>query len=710
MTERDAETQSAGYVRVLLVEDDADQAELVRRSLERQHLPFDVSVARNGAACLETLERESVAVVLLDYSLPGMTGLEVLEEIRRRGLTVAVVMVTGQGDERVAVQAMKAGAADYVVKTWGYLTTLPSVLDRVLRQHALTTENAWLLDEVQRRLRETEGLLAVSQGLASLDPIEIARRAAREVALLFGADSAIVFRADTGAAQSRAVAEYHVPQALETFGARMPFAESSFVIAGPDLLRPAASDRMAGQDHQAIQALPERPRGFLYAPVMLHDELLGGVLACWWTERRAFTDAELRLAAGVASQVALAMENARLYEQSQRAVAELNAAQQQLVRGATLRALGELTSGASHHLNNLLAVVLGHVGLLKMTRPADTLQRPLDLIARAATDAAEVVRRMQRFARVESIDDRQPVDLNQLATEVLEMTRPRWRDEFQAKGLTIEARLEPEPLPSAMGNAAALREVLTNLVLNAIDAMPRGGSLVIRTSHSEGWVRVAVSDTGVGMSNEVRERALEPFFTTKGPRSTGLGLSVNYGIVKQHGGELHIETTQGRGTTMTVRLPVVPIAPRAKTAPEPRVRIAALPDEPVPPARILVIEEENDVRGLLASMLTVQGHKVIQAAGPRDGLDLLESGEPVDVVLTDLGMAEMTGLDVARAIKRRWPSLPVALVTGWGEQLELSPDDREMIADLLYKPVSLDALRALVSTCTATRGRHGLSN
>jgi signal transduction histidine kinase/DNA-binding response OmpR family regulator len=704
MTETDADTESP-LVRVLLVEDDADQGELVCRSLQRPPWPFGVTVAKTGAACVDVLGREHFSVVLLDYSLPGMTGLEVLGEIRRRGHSVPVVMVTGQGDERVAVEAMKAGAADYVVKTWGYLTTLPSVLEKVLRQHALAVENARLLDEVQRRLRETEGLLAVSQALASLDPLEIARRTAREVALLFGADSAIVFRTDAEGTQSRAVAEYHGPGTLEAFASRMPFGPS-FVMTGDDLLRPAASDGRAGQEHAVIQALPERPGAFVYSPVTLQGELLGAVLVCWWTMQRTFTDAELRLAAGITSQVALALDNARLYERSQRAVAELNGAQQHLVRGATLRALGELTSGASHHLNNLLAVVLGHVGLLKMRHAADALQRPLDLIARAATDAADVVRRMQRFARVETVDELQPVDLNQVVTEVLEMTRPRWRDESQARGRTIEARLESEPLPAVMGNAAALREVITNLVLNAIDALPEGGSLVVRTSHRDGWVRVAIDDTGVGMSEEVRDRALEPFFTTKGPRRTGLGLSVNYGIVKQHGGELDIETTEGQGTTMTVRLPVVAVAPQATpSAREPRVRIIPVPDGPPVPARVLVIEEENDVRGLLANMLAVQGHKVIQASGPRDGLGILESGDEVDIVLTDMGMAEMTGLDVARAIKRRWPSLPVALITGWGEQLQLSPEDREMIVDLLYKPVSLDALSALVTTWASARRR-----
>ena len=524
-------------IAVLLVEDDADQAEVVARTLRRRDSPIEVTPVGDGPACLEALTRQSYALVLLDYSLPRLSGLEVLAEIRRRGESVPVVMVTGQGDERVAVEAMRAGASDYVIKSSGYLTTLPTVIWRVLKQHEL------------------------------------------------------------------------------------------------------------------------------------------------------------------------GLENARLYAEAQRSLAELQAAQEKLVEGATLRALGEMASGAAHHLNNLLAVVLGRAQLLLETADVGACRRPLEAIARAAGDAAEVVRRMQRFVRVDAAAERQDVDLNALAREVIEMTQARWQDDARARGVQIEVDLRPGAVVPVPGNPPALREVFLNLVLNAVDALPAGGRIEIRTFLDGERACLAVADGGMGMPDEVRGHALEPFFSTKGPKGTGLGLSVSYGIVKSHGGELDLQSAPGRGTVATVRLPIGAAVRADKEAgPTPAVERLAR----VSQRHILIIDDEEEVRSMLVDMVASEGHDVLQAGSGREALALLEGGVAVDLVLTDLGMPGMTGWEVARAVRSRWPGLAVGLVTGWGDRLDVPAADRELIIGTVAKPVARAALRVLIAGAPRRLGSDGL--
>jgi signal transduction histidine kinase/DNA-binding response OmpR family regulator len=664
----------------------------VERTLRRQQPPCRVVVVDDGPGCLEALERGSFSLVLLDYSLPRMNGLEVLAEIRRRGVQVPVVMVTGQGDERVAVEAMQAGAVDYLVKSTGYLRTFPTVIQKVLKQHELAVENRRLYAEATRRLRESEGLLAVAHAVSgSLDAAQLARATIREVDRLFGSDRSVFFEVDEVARELRPAGSHGMPDGWPPSGWGIP------VDAGEaQLRRPAAGTAGAPDDptgHPVVRAMPGPFVAFVYVPVIGRGRLLGAIASLWTTETPSSLDASLKLATGVASEVALALDNARLYEEAHRSLAELRTAQEQLVRGVTLRALGEMASGAAHHLNNLLTVVIGRVQLLLRTTPDPAIRDSLEMVERAAADAGEVVRRMQRFARLDTSEERQPLQLADVAGEAAEMTRARWSDEAQARGIRVEVTLESGVTPPVLANPAALREVVTNLVLNALDALPRGGHIVLRTFPAGGQACLAVIDDGIGMPLDVRQRALEPFFTTKGPKGTGLGLSVSYGIIQSHGGELQVETSEGHGTTVTIRLPAARDAPSARPAaagrPAPHAARAA-------PRRILVVDDEDIVRTTLVDILVAQGHDVVTASGGRQALTLLAGGAPVDLVLTDLGMPGMTGWDLARAVAQQRPDLPVALVTGWGQEVHVSPDDRRFIVGVLSKPVRPDALQAFL--------------
>jgi signal transduction histidine kinase/CheY-like chemotaxis protein len=447
---------------------------------------------------------------------------------------------------------------------------------------------------------------------------------------------------------------------------------------------------------------------FMCMPVRVGDRVIGVLNLAKkedgssGTVIRAFTPTDLQFLNALMTYIGYAVDNARLLEEAQDAarqlqsvVDDLKATQAQLVRGETLSAIGKLASGMAHHLNNLFAVILGRLETLLANAPDHDARRYLEIVQRAAQDGAEVVRRVQRFSRVQPVARTVPVDLNQLAQEVLELTRPRWHNEALLRQIRIDTALDLGAIRPVAGELAPLREVLMNLLLNGIDAMPDGGRLVVKTWMTGADVHCAVSDTGVGMSEEVRQRALDPFFTTKGPKSTGLGLSVTYGIVQRHNGKLEIASAPGRGTTVTITLPATGI-----TTP---VAAGAVSPDPTEPShlRVLIVDDEPEVRSALADMLAFAGHTAFQAAGGREALAWLDAGQPVDLVLTDLGMPGMMGSEVARAIRGRWPHLKIGLMTGWDETEDLVADATSMVDFTLAKPFELKALtRAYVATAT----------
>jgi GAF domain-containing protein/anti-sigma regulatory factor (Ser/Thr protein kinase) len=559
----------------------------------------------------------------------------------------------------------------------------------------LALENSRLYDEATRRQREAEELARVARSLTeSLDVANVGERIVQSVLPLFQARSSGLHLLESDRSL-RAVAWGGT--AREGFVANQVFAPgvgvmgrvvavgaavwSRDVQVDPDVVLPDdMRRRIAASGNRAVLAVPLHAKG----------ELIG-VLSIAHNVVRDFTAAEIGLLQTLADQAALALENARLYQRAQHAYEELAEAQAQLVRGETLKAMGELASGAAHHLNNLLAVVLGRLHLARSKNPGAEIARHIDLAERAALDGAEVVRRMRGFSRGHPSPNLEPLDLNRLAEEVIEFTRPRWQDEAQIRGIPINARLEAGVIPLVAGEVAALREVLMNLILNAIDALPEGGTIDVRTWTTPDAVWCEVADDGTGMSPEIQRRALEPFFTTKGYQSTGLGLSVNYGIIRRHGGDLSIDAAEGRGTRITFRLPTMMTPVATPTAPS---------TSSIAPLRILLIDDEVAVRHVVAEMLASQGHDVVQAADGQEGLDCLQR-ESVDLILTDLGMPGMTGWEVARVAKSRWPSVPVGLITGWGEDPATKPEERATADFVLAKPITVDRLRAALAQVQA---------
>ncbi|HEY1012127.1 MAG TPA: GAF domain-containing protein, partial [Herpetosiphonaceae bacterium] len=398
----------------------------------------------------------------------------------------------------------------------------------------------------------------------------------------------------------------------------------------------------------------------------------------------AFTDSQIGMLGGLSHFLTTALINGRLYTQRAEAIQRLEETRDHLLLVEKLRALGELAGGVTHDFNNLLAGILGNVQLL-MTEVADPEQlRTLRVVEKAAKDGAETVKRIQGFARNDGEQPDAPVDLELLARDALDLTRVRWRNSAQERGVHIEMQRELNPVPLVRGHAAELREVVTNLIINAIDAMPEGGMIRVATGQRGAEVFLAVADSGIGMSEEVRARIFDPFFTTKGERGNGLGLSVSAAIVQRHGGRFEVQSIEGRGTNFTIWLPLLDIDFDEVMA----------HDDEVPGAtgRVLLVEDEELVRTAVSRMLSAWGHRVVSADNGREALARFRPGA-FDVVISDLGMPDMSGWDVLRQVRAAEPEIRTVLLTGWARQIDPADAKLRGVDVIIAKPFDQLTLR-----------------
>jgi len=386
-----------------------------------------------------------------------------------------------------------------------------------------------------------------------------------------------------------------------------------------------------------------------------------------------------------------------------RDITERKEIERKLLQSEKLKSLGELSGGVAHDFNNVLAAILGRVQLLKMqVKPPIgkeekrklvlELEKGLEIIERASLDGAETVRRIQEFSRRRTDDkDFTQVDINELINNALEFTRAKWKNEAESKGIKIRVKKELSKLTPTLGCSSEIREVFTNLINNALDAMPQGGEIRINSLMDDNNVVVKIEDTGSGIPKDIKDKIFDPFFTSKGVQSTGLGLSVSYGIINRHHGNITVENNEGEGTTFTMKFPVTKTRSKGEVKEEKVVPIKRKQQK----ARILVIEDEEDVRQLLSDILTNAGHDVEIAADGSQGIELFEKKE-FDLVLSDLGMPGMSGWEVAEKVKSINDKVPVALITGWNVTLDGSKMNDSGVNLVVQKPFKMDQLLNLV--------------
>ncbi len=574
------------------------------------------------------------------------------------------------------------------------------IIEALARHAAVAIQNAALYETAQSRAAQVQMLQGIGLNLArSLELPRVLQDIVEAARAGTASDAAFCALVDPGTLQVETVAS---SGARTTAFARYRI-QPGQGIGGWFLLhkRPFRTDDYLN-DPRFVHAFDDAARAEdivtnLGVPI-LHDDEVIGALWVFNRARRPFSERDEAFLAGLGDYAAVAIINARVLAQRERALEELRRSQDRLVQTERLRALGEMASGIAHDFNNLLAVILGRVQLLQMHATDPELQRGLAMIERAATDAAHTVRRIQEFTRTRRTRVFEPVDLRHVVREAVELTKGRWKDEAQVRGVAYAVTTDFGEVPPVAGEAAELREVFTNLLLNAVDAMPEGGGIHFAVRAEASAVVATVRDTGSGMPPEVRERVFEPFFTTKGPRSTGLGLSVAYGIIRRHGGGIEVDSTPGRGAAFTITLPIPGKGERASRPPS-----AAAVVKAAAPARVLVIDDEAPVRELIVDILRAAGHTALAAEDGPSGLSLVERGGRPDLALIDLGLPGMSGWEVAARLRAARPHLPLVLITGWGDRLDPAEIDRSGISEVIAKPFQAEQILRVVAEQAGSR-------
>jgi len=622
------------------------------------------------------------------------------ERDRELGIVTYLGLPIKRGDEVLGVLTFNTTVPrQYSPEELAYLTSFAD-------QAAIAIENARLHGSALRRAEEMEALLRATRTvMGEVDLQRILDRIVTEAAAITQCSHVKVLLVDSAAQVLRVGAlcgttlpvDFQMPLGTG-FSGRVAATGAPLYVEDP------------GNDHENVLARQDRLLGvatYLGLPIKIGNRVLG-VLTFNTTAPRSYTAAELAFLGSFADHAAIALEKAQLFHQLHRSYANLERTQGELIQAEKLRALGQMSAGMAHDLNNILAAILGQVELLQLRAEDVEIQDRLRILETAATDAAQVVRRLQDFARQRGRSPLTPINLSEVVHESLEISRPRWKDELQRQGRVIEVQVCLPGLPPVLGYAPEVREVLTNVILNAVDAMPSGGTLsltaqVVRAPEAESepglpdrdsarLVELRVADTGVGMSEEVRQRVFDPFFTTKSGWGMGLGLSVVYGIMERHGGHIAVRSAPDQGTTVSLRF---------RTAPGGEAGVQQeIARRPPVPRRILVVDDDPMVRNTTVSLLRAAGHLVTEAKSGAAGIAQLADGL-VDLVLTDLGMPEVTGWDVARAVRSCMPRLPVILLTGWGEHGTGETPPAGLVDRILAKPVSLNDLLAAIDELTA---------
>jgi PAS domain S-box-containing protein len=652
-------------LRVLMVEDSEDDGLLLTRVLQQGGYAVTATRVDTAEAMGAALAQGRWDIVISDHRMPQFNSLAALKLCKEHDSNVPFVVVSGSIGEELAVGAMKAGANDYIMKD--NLTRLVPAVERELRDAESRLQRRRAEDSLAQCHRRTESILeAAGEGICGLDAQGVINFINPRGAKLLGWEANELIGRPLHETVHHSRAD------------RTPFLKQDCSLCAT--LRDGLAHWMDDEvfwrkDGSAFPVeytcVPMRDDNTLGAAVLTFQDI---------TERKT-------------AEAALRDVNQRL----ESSLSELHRTQQQVLDRERLHALGRMASGVAHDFNNALSKMLGFSELL-LTSPEklqdhETVRDHLRMINVVARDAAQVVSRLREFYRPRRDTEMfKVVNLSAVAEQTVSLTKPKWHGESQGKGVTIEFRMELGPKVSTFADEAELHEALTNLIFNAVDAMPGGGVITMRSFAHDGQAVMEISDTGKGMTEEVRRRCFEPFFSTKGDAGTGLGLASVYGIIHRHGGEVQARSQLGQGSTFTIRLPAF-----SGQLAEP-VRSAPL----IPPKNhrlnVLVVEDEPMIRAIETEYLISDGHAVETAGDGGEGLSKFRAGN-FDLVLVDRAMPEINGDQLTAAIKELDPNMPVILVTGFADVL--TSRQPRLANQVLPKPFSRAALRDAVGRAVA---------
>lgn len=621
-----------------------------------------------------------------------------------RGEVVAhfdTIRIDKQG-KAIEISARISPLVDSNGKITGAANIARDITDLKLSERKLHAQLARLdlLQQITRAMDERQDLRSIFQ--------VVIQRLVADLPLDFcciclaDASGATVAVTGTGFRHESLAAKIELPEhiAIDVEKSGLAQLMSGQLVYEPDIRRLSLPfpEQLLRADLHALVVVPLRVEGKVF-----------GILVAARREPASVTSGECEFLRQLGEHVALAAHQAQLYLTLQQAYDDLKQTQLAVMQQERLRALGQMASGIAHDINNAISPMMLYTGSLLETEQnlSPRGRKGLEVIERAVDDVSATVTRLSDFYRQREPDlPLMRVDLGKLLQQVLDLTRARWSDMPQKRGVVIDTQIDSAPgLPAIMGVESEIREALTNLVFNAADAMPGGGRLVLRTHATGGkedtQVQVEVSDTGTGMDDDTRRRCLEPFFTTKGERGTGLGLAMVYGTAQRHGAEVEIKSEVGRGTTVRLIF-------SSAAAPGDQSPLAADLLPALAPQRILIVDDDAVVLKTLTYVLVADGHLVVATNGGQQGIDAfkesLTGSEAFDVVVTDLGMPYVDGNQVAAAIKGLSPATPVILFSGWGQRLVAEKELPPHINYVLSKPPKLRDLRlALIQCCQQSK-------
>ncbi len=630
--------------KVLIVDDNEDHQILMDEALKQFIQDVKIVFVSTGEECILELLKEDFSLVVIDYNLSDMNGLEILREINSKKFHCPVIMVTAFGDENVAVQAMKLGACDYIVKSGDYLKRLPGIVHRVVQETMLKKEK----EEVENKLRESE--LRYKTLLDNM------------IDVVFTADKELNILSINLASQR--VFEY----------------------SGDEIRGLSFFDLIHEEDKEKI------------------IDCIKGSFA---GKRELLEGFEFRIITG-SGRTRDVQLNAKVDYDKEGEVIQIECVarditgrkefEQKLFQIDKLNALGLQSSGVAHEFNNILGIILGYLDIIKV-EIKDTNKKVLDglkIIEKAARDGAEIVDKIQQFSRIKRDNEKSEelIDLIEVINEAMEFTMPRWKTEAQSKGIEYEI-VKNNFMASKYRtrcNSTELREVIINVINNSIDAMPGGGKIEFKVKTVGSNVVISISDNGEGINKDIKDRIFDPFFTTRGVKRSGLGLSLSFSIMTRYGGEIAVDSFDSKGTTIDLKMPLVDS------------KIAKCDDKEVvgavQTANILVIEDEEVILDMMKLLLESRGHNVSVSSDASIGMKMYEDNM-YDIVLCDLAMPKLNGWMVAKFIKeydavRKKTKTPVVMITGYELDTENIDYKKEGVDFILNKPISFEKLHKII--------------
>ncbi|MBI3327296.1 MAG: GAF domain-containing protein, partial [Nitrospinae bacterium] len=577
-----------------------------------------------------------------------------------------------------------------------------AILVQLADHAAIAIQNARLYAQAEHRRQVAQSLAEVGNLLSqSLDPVEVGQRIVDNIRSLSQALASVLYRLDPASGDLVALAVSggegpllvpgHVLPA-RTAAVGLAVHERQVVVTSNSLTDPRLT--FAPTTRAGIEQSPFR--AILAIPLLLQSRV-SGALAIADQAGRVFDEEAIQLAQAFANQAATALENARLYQETHRAYADLARTQAQLIQSQKMEAIGRLAGGVAHDFNNLLTVISGYSEmLLYRIGPGESLRRPAEQIKRSVERTASLIRQLLAFSRRQVLQPK-VLDLNFLIADMDKMLR-----RLIGEDIALVLELDPS-LGPVKADPGQLEQVLLNLVINARDAMPQGGQLTVETANVELnetstpahvgvrpglYVRLAVRDTGCGMDAETQSHLFEPFFTTKEPgKGTGLGLATVYGIVMQSGGHIAVDSAPGRGATFTIYLPGIEEAVEAVESN--KARSSLMCGE----GTVLLVEDETEVRELAHEILEMAGYTVLAAGSGKEALEMCERHTgPIHLLLTDVVMSGMSGPAVAERLTSSRPGMKVLYMSGYAGDAVAQHGVLDPDRTLLQKPFTPDAL------------------